>query len=314
MGSSKSKEIVRVTRAARQRRWDRPVKFKKSVTEVIRTRSSWRSYDGKPLDEQTKGDLTDFLSYRDDGPFGVPMSVHLVEMSESASWRTRAFGTYGFISGARQFLAGAVEKADKDLETYGYVFEKAILFATDLGLGTCWLGGTYNRSSFARKVDLRDNETLPAVSPVGYKKAKRGITDALVHRFAGSANRKPWKDIFFHNDLDTPINEAIAGQYSVPLEMVRLAPSAVNGQPWRIVKAEGVAVFHFLLQRRKRYDMLPTMDLQRIDMGIAMSHFELAAQEMNLKGKWTILNPDIGPLPKGTEYVVSWVEQLAAAT
>jgi len=287
------------------------MKLKKSITEVIRERCSWRSYDGRPLDDQTRKELEEFLSSTDDSPFGVPMRLHLVDRSASSSWRTRAFGTYGFISGAKQFLAGAVVKADKDLETYGYVFEKAVLFATDLGLGTCWLGGTFNRSSFAREIDLRDNETLPAVSPVGHKRTKKGALDSIMHRAVGSANRRPWRDLFFYKNFDTPISEANAGQYSVPLEMVRLAPSSVNGQPWRIIKIEGANPFHFYLKRmgmRKRTaDMWTPLDMQRIDIGIAMCHFELTAQEMNLKGKWEILNPDLDPLPMGMEYVVSWV-------
>jgi nitroreductase len=290
---------------------DSTMNLKKPVTEVIRERCSWRSYDGRPLDEQTRKELEEFLSCTDNGPFGVPVRLHLVDRSGSASWRTRAFGTYGFISGAKQFLAGAVVKADKDMETYGYVFEKATLFATDLGLGTCWLGGTFNRSSFARAIRLRDNEILPAISPVGYKRTKQGALDSMMHRAVGSANRRPWGDLFFYKNFDTPISEADAGQYSVPLEMVRLAPSSINGQPWRIIKVEGADLFHFYLKRtgmRKRTaDIFVPLDLLRVDMGIAMCHFELTAREIDLKGIWKILNPVPSPLPSDMEYVVSWV-------
>jgi nitroreductase len=286
------------------------MKFKKPVTELIGERCSWRSYDGRTLDEQARKELEEFLSCTDNGPFGVPVRLHLVDRPES-SWRTRAFGTYGFVSGARQFLAGAVVKADKDLENYGYVFEKAVLFATDLGLGTCWLGGTFNRSSFSRAIHLRDNETLPAISPVGYKKARQGALDSMMHRAVGSADRRLWGDLFFYKDFDTPIKEAEAGRYSVPLEMVRIAPSSINGQPWRVIKIEGADSFHFYLKRtgmRKRTaDIFVPLDLLRIDMGIAMCHFELTSREIGLKGSWKVLNPDSGPLHGEMEYVVSWV-------
>ena len=287
--------------------------LKKPVTEVIRERCSCRSYDGRPLDEHSRKELEEFLSCAEDGPFGVPVRLHLVDRSASSPWRTRAFGTYGFVSGAKQFLVGAVLQADKDLETYGYIFEKAVLFATELGLGTCWIGGTFNRSSFAREIALRENETLPAISPVGHKRTKQGALDSMIHRAVGSANRKPWRDLFFYKNFDTPISEANAGQYSVPLEMVRLAPSSVNAQPWRIIKIEGVNSFHFYLKRmgmgKRTADMCTPLDMQRLDIGIAMCHFDLTAQEMNLKGKWEILNPNLCPLPKEMEYVVSWVEE-----
>lgn len=286
------------------------MEFKKPVTEVIKDRCSWRSYDGGTFDEKVRTELEGRLSRLDKGPFGVSLRIQLVDRA-GPSWRTRAFGTYGFISGARQFLAGAVVKADKDLENYGYVFEEAVLLATDLGLGTCWLGGTFNRSSFARAIRLRDDEILPAVSPVGYKLTSKGILDSAMHRTVGSANRRPWRDLFFLNNFAMPVEEAEAGRYAVPLEMVRLAPSAVNGQPWRIVGIEGSDTFHFYLKRTglstRTADIFMPLDLQRIDMGIAMCHFELTAREAGLKGRWEVLNPGIGSLPAGVEYEVSWV-------
>lgn len=47
--------------------------------------------------------------------------------------------------------------------------------------------------------------------------------------------------------------------------------------------------------------------MQRIDMGIARCHFELAAEEVALEGKWIETNPDL-VLPKRCEYLVSWKE------
>jgi len=43
-------------------------------------------------------------------------------------------------------------------------------------------------------------------------------------------------------------------------------------------------------------------------MGIAMCHFELAARELGLKGRWAVLDPGLGFPGAHTEYVVSWVK------
>ena len=95
--------------------------------------------------------------------------------------------------------------------------------------------------------------------------------------------------------------------------MVRLAPSASNKQPWRIVK-DGSA-WHFYLQRTPKYgpgsvvfNVMKLADLQRVDMGIAMCHFELTARELGLDGKWARMNPGLEIPDERTEYVVSWVE------
>ena len=95
--------------------------------------------------------------------------------------------------------------------------------------------------------------------------------------------------------------------------MVRLGPSASNKQPWRIIK-DGNA-WHFYLQRTRGYGdgltfkLLRLADLQRVDMGIAMSHFELTATELGLKGQWVIQEPEIEKPDRLTEYTVSWVEE-----
>jgi len=54
------------------------------------------------------------------------------------------------------------------------------------------------------------------------------------------------------------------------------------------------------------FALLRLADLQRVDMGIAMSHFELTAQELGLKGKWLVQEPEIDKPDSLTEYVASW--------
>ena len=47
-------------------------------------------------------------------------------------------------------------------------------------------------------------------------------------------------------------------------------------------------------------------DLQRVDMGIAMCHFELAARERGLAGHWVVDDPRIEQPDENTEYTASW--------
>ena len=56
------------------------------------------------------------------------------------------------------------------------------------------------------------------------------------------------------------------------------------------------------------FNLLRLADLQRVDMGIAMCHFELAIHEFNLQGRWIIEEPDIIK-QESTEYIVSWVAE-----
>lgn len=210
------------------------------------------------------------------------------------------------IKGASFYVVGVVEKAARDLEDFGYTLEKLILYATSLGLGTCWLGGTFKKSEFGKAIEQKDHEILPCITPIGYPNSRKSLVDTAMRFAAGSKNRKEWHKLFFRDDFGYRLSKSEAGKYETPLEMLRLAPSASNKQPWRIVKVNDK--YHFFLQHTKGYAKFMAYDLQRVDIGIAMCHFEMTANELNIDGKWQICDPGSINLPLETEYVVSWVE------
>ncbi len=277
-----------------------------SSIEIIRNRTSRRSYKPEILSDKIQDQIDEILKTIPAGPFGTDSSFRLIHKS-MATDRKIKLGTYGFISGAQYFIVG---KTVSDIEAFidfGYRMEWIILQLTGLGLGTCWLGGTFTRSEFARLVNLQENEVISAITPVGHATEKRSIRDRLIRLGAGSKNRKPWSEMFFNGDFDHPSDNKQIGDYSTVLEMVRLAPSASNKQPWRVVQSDNAC--HFYLQRTAGYSrMFPAIDLQRVDIGIAMCHFELSARELQLSGYWQIADPGLA-LPQGTEYILSWISK-----
>jgi hypothetical protein len=125
-------------------------------------------------------------------------------------------------------------------------------------------------------------------------------------RFIAKGNqRKPWTELFFREEFSRPLPREEAGVYEMPLEMVRLAPSASNKQPWRVLK-KGDA-FHFYEARSVGYSDAFPYDIQRLDLGIALCHFDLTAVERNLSGKIVFGHaPDI-EVPEHHEYRFSWI-------
>lgn len=85
--------------------------------------------------------------------------------------------------------------------------------------------------------------------------------------------------------------------------MARLAPSAVNKQPWRIVVADNKA--HFYLKRSKGFGHEGKLDMQMIDMGIALCHFALTAKENGLNVQFVQDDPKL-PSNTEVEYVASY--------
>jgi nitroreductase len=276
------------------------MKFKKSAIELIKMRTSVRSFDNSEIKNLDLKKLEDYIE-EINKQTRIKARFTLTVKDDKADKTAKKLGTYGIISGANSFIVGILDKDEKDSLEFGYLFEKIILFATDLGLGTCWLGGTFNKGNFEKNLNLEKNEFIPIVSPVGIKKENPTILDSFMRTAAGSNKRKPWNELFFEENSTKYLNETMAGLYVTPIEMVRLAPSASNKQPWRIIRDKNN--FHFFLSRTKGYGISP-YDLQKNDMGIAKCHFELTAKELGLKGQWIEIE-DID-MKNEWEYICTW--------
>lgn len=280
------------------------------VADLVRRRRACRKYHPHPLAADVRRPLEACLATSPAGPFGNRARFALVAATTEAQAELRGLGTYGFIDGAAGFIVGAIARGRGDHEDYGYLLERAILLATDLGLGTCWLGGTFSKSGFARRIALARNEVMPAVAAVGYADDASFAKDRL-RRMAGSNFRRPPDELFFDGSFATPLALTGAGSYATPLEAVRWAPSASNRQPWRVVRT--AAGWHFHLARTRGYGkgtlvftVLRLADLQRVDLGIAMCHFELAAREAGMEGAWVVDDPEVAAAQTALEYIATW--------
>jgi len=285
------------------------MQFSKSVIEVIKERTSWRTFSNKAVDNNIRHDLEKFLDLNNiDSPFkiqGGNPRFQLISIPDFNPEENIKIGTYGFIKGAQDYIAGATDIAEYNLENYGYIFEAIILAATDLNLGTCWLGGTFSRSQFSEFIQLKSDERIPAISPVGYPTTRR-LKEKFIRSIAKAKARKPWEQLFFNGDFNSQIEQDKIGNYKIVLEMVRIGPSAGNKQPWRILKVRDQDVYHFYLNYSEDKKISAYSQFVRLDMGIAVCHFDLSAKELEIQGEWKIVDPH-HITPKNLKYVISWI-------
>lgn len=264
------------------------------LTKSIQTRRSVRNYSNKHIETEKMEILKKFLDQNKAAPFGSIVRFEIVDATVYNREELKTLGVYGLLKGAEYFIAGAVKKGPHAMEDFGYCMQKSILMATSLGLGTCWIGGLLNRSTFAKKINLSEDELLPAVSSLGYGKKEKFIGHAVIF-VVGAKKRKPFEELFFDNETGNPLSTNDCGKYAQVLNNVRLAPSASNYQPWRISKEKNKNVYHFFLKEKVSYNnnkRFEGIKLQNIDMGIAMCHFEISALESGLKGKLVFDKPE----------------------
>jgi len=261
------------------------------IIDAIKRRTSVRNFDGKSLPDGQVASIQRWIAQAT-SPFGGSVSIRLARMDGGTSFRP---STYGVITGARQFLLLAMRPDRESALSAGYMMERIVLNAVVAGLGTCWVGGTFSGSSFDRGMLWPDGERLRIVVPVGVAASRKAILSELMSLAVGSRRRRPFGSLFFDCTFATPLSHAGAGGLAFSLEMMRLAPSSMNSQPWRAIVEGGVV--HFFMKRHS--------DLSLIDMGIGLCHFHEAEMAARCSGEFFMATGPAAP-PTGLSYLISY--------
>ncbi|MBR6812684.1 MAG: nitroreductase [Oscillospiraceae bacterium] len=267
-----------------------------NLDAIVKARRSVRSYDGSGLTQDEIQKLTAFMAEAEN-PYGIDVKFKLLDAA--------AHGLSSPVITGEKLYVGAKVKAEGDYSVaYGYSFEAMVLYAQSLDIGTVWIGGTMDRAAFKNCMELKEGELMPCVSPLGKAAKKMSLRETMMRKTIKADSRMDFGELFFDGDFNKAITPEKAGELCRSLEMVRLAPSAVNKQPWRVVVRDGSAYFY--LKRSKGFGA-GALDMQRIDMGIALCHFDLAAKEKGLKLSFEVKDPGIAA-NNGEEYIASYVK------
>lgn len=267
-----------------------------NVEQLIRDRRSVRTFDGKEINQNDLDKLSSFMK-QIENPYDIPVEFKLLD------GKTQVLKC-PVVSGTNLYIGAKSSSAPHMEEAIGYSFEMLVLYAWSLGIGTVWVGGTMDRSAFERAMNLEQNEKMPCMSPLGYPAKKMSLKESMMRKAIKADSRSPFETLFYDGAFETPLTPEKAGRLAYPLEMVRWAPSAVNKQPWRVIVDKHAA--HFYLKRTKGFISESVGDMQKIDLGIALCHFELAAKENDLDIHFSMNDPGI-PADKDCEYIASYL-------
>ena len=264
------------------------------LLELITSRKSVRTFDGRPLSARDKERLTAFFDAAAN-PFGIPVRFVLLDAQEHGL-------SSPVLSGETMYVAGIVKKGPYADAAFGFSFEKLVLYAWSLGIGTTWIGGTMKRALFEAAAGLAEDEMMPCMSPLGYPAAKRSVKEVMMRKGVGADARMSADRMFFSGEWGVPLELSRRSDLRDVLEMVRWAPSAVNKQPWRIVACDDD--FHFFEARDRKYTNEKTGDLQKTDVGIALCHFMTGMEDRGRNTEVVIRDPGIA-VPDGAEYIAT---------
>ncbi|MBQ9160175.1 MAG: hypothetical protein IJ672_03450 [Methanobrevibacter sp.] len=252
--------------------------------QIIKSRKSVRTFNGEKITPEDKEKLLNYTKTIKN-PYNIPVEFMLLD-------REKYNLSSPVIKGEDTYIAAKVSRVKHCEEAYGYSFEKLILYAWSLGIGTTWIGGTLNRPLFENAANTKDDEYMMIVTPIGYPSKTQSEVDAKLRESVHGNERLPSSKLFFDKDFNTPLDFS-----EDCLDAVRWAPSAANRQPWRIVKDNDD--YHFYLEHTPGYPSGVGWDVQKIDLGIAICHLMFIKD-----GKFIIDEPEI-ETNEYTEYIAT---------
>ena len=209
--------------------------------EAIRQRHSVRRYQNVPLKAEDKAALQAALD-----ELNAESGLHMQLVTDEPKAFDGTMAHYGHFSGVTNYIAVVGKKGPRLEEDAGYYGEKAVLAAQALGLNTCWVALTFKKVPSAYRVEK--GEKLEIVISVGY-----GATQGNPH-----PSKTP--EEICDGYADGP------DWYRAGVDAALLAPTAMNQQKFRISLAGDT------MQMKPGRGFYTKMDL-----GIAMLHFEIGA-------------------------------------
>ena len=270
-----------------------------NIIEIVKSRYSCRTFNHVSLKATDKKDLESFIIENSEGLGNEVVNFKIIEKN-GADKQMKL--NYGMIKGHNAYILGTSKTSMDSRVNYGYLLEKVVLKATKMDISTCWIGRFDN--SYFNEVSIEDGFEIPGIVIIGYSEDKEPYLDKFVRFTISASKRNSWERLFFDYKLKTALTPEQVREYSDSLEMVRLAPSSGNTQPWRVFFDESANEFHFFKKSiSKGYEL---RGLHDIDMGIALSHFELASLQNGLSGRWLKhANGNVNSIDD-LQYIMTW--------
>jgi len=270
-----------------------------NIIEIIKGRKSCRSYKKIMLNPSDKKTLESFIGENRDLIGEEVTDLKIIEKRDDNS---RMKINYGMIQGHNTYLLGTSRSSMDSRIHYGYLMEKVVLKATEIGVATCWIG--YFDAAYFNEINIEKGFEIPGIVILGYPEHKQTRLDKLARFASDASKRMNWERLFFKFSNLMPLKPDLIQDYSDSFEMVRLAPSSGNTQPWRILFDEIAREFHFFKKPvSNRYEK---KGLHDIDLGIALAHFELTSFYNDLSGNWIKYIKEELDSIHDLQYIITW--------
>ena len=215
-----------------------------TIIEAIAARHSVRSYLDQPIAQPEREQLDELIA-----ACNKEGDLHIQAVYNNSACFPQLLAKYGMFRNAKNYIALVGRVSMPDLRgTCGYYGQRIVLAAQQLGLNTCWIGGSYSKKkTFA---DIGPDEELVCIIALGY-----GATQGKPRR------SKPMEKLCNVAEADMP------KWFRHGMMAAQLAPTALNQQKF----------FVTLERNQVKITVTKKNAMAEIDRGIVRYQFEAAS-------------------------------------
>lgn len=241
--------------------------------DAILYRKSTRKYSSESLTDEQLQSIRDIIDSAERLYNNIAVKIHLVENGQKLhDMIPGVIGSYGKIK-APYYLIVTSEEKEGYLQNIGYTLQGIVLKLTTMNLATCWMGANIKSGLLSGIITIPEGQRSQLMLAFGHpEKCKSPFRHS-----SSEARRK---------DIAEITSGAMDITWSRIISAIRLAPSAVNTQPWRFVFADGKV--HVYSARAGNFITKHFLgSLNFIDVGIALCHAMVASRHFSRNIRFT---------------------------
>jgi nitroreductase len=174
--------------------------------DIVHARRSVRSFQKTPVEEEKLLYILEAARLAPSWANGQCWRFIVVQDPEARKAVAKTSMLNRWLQNAPVILVACGDPRDsgtrKGIDYFGIdvaiAFQQMILAATDVGLGTCWLGA-FDEEEVKAALKIPEPIRVVALSPLGYAAGRTTLKERVIKAVAGSKRRKPLKNIVHYD-------------------------------------------------------------------------------------------------------------------
>jgi hypothetical protein len=221
----------------------------------IENRISRRNYIETPIESEKVEVLRKLIEELNEKS---GLSIKFIEDASDAFSGFRK--SYGMLKGVHSVILLQGDVSDANLkEKCGYFGEIVVLEAIKLGLGTCWVGGSFEKGNKAFIDEVTSIKPVCVIT-IGNVPENKSAREKLIYKLTHRKSKSAYE--MYKSDI-TPPDWFLSG-----MDAVAKAPTAANSQK---------VFFELLADGDVKASVPGNSEFDLVDLGICKLHFELGS-------------------------------------